>query len=98
MISAAPRSREGTALSSHFILQCFQIEVATVDSNSLRCFGWEPGAASRGLAGLRNGFHNRLPLVFHIPDLFPCITNPIGVLEVRQSRSDVSNVAITRIR
>src|SRR5438067_13884712 len=83
MRSAAARSREETALGSQAMLQGLQIEVATIDSNALRCFAWEQGAASRRLAGLRYRFHNRLPLVFHIPDLFPCITNPIGVLKVR---------------
>ena len=97
MRSAAARSREETAFGSQAILQGLQIEVATVDPNPLRCFVWEQ-VCFQGLAGLRNGFHNALPLVFHIPDLFPCITKPIGVLEVRQVRSDVENVSIARIR
>src|SRR6266496_3090539 len=98
MRSAAARSREETGVGSQAILQGLQIEVASVNPNPLRCFGWEQSAASRWLAGLRNGFHDGFPLVFHIPDLFPLITLPIGVLEIRHGRSEVSNVPITRIQ
>src|SRR6266508_6147893 len=99
MRSAAARSREEIGVGSLAILQGLQIEVASINSNPLRCFTWEQGAASNWVAGLRYRFHNgRLPLVCQIPDLFPCITKPIGVLEVRHGRSEVGNVPITRIR
>src|SRR5438552_16675950 len=91
MRSAAARSREETALGSQAMLQGLQIEVATIDSNPLGCFAWEQGAASRRLAGLRYRFHNRLPLVFIIPDLFPCITNPVTVLAFLQGGSVVGH-------
>src|ERR1041384_5378374 len=96
MISAAARSRGQTGVGSHAMLQRFQIEVATVDPNPLRCFRRDQPIGG-SLASLRNGFHNGFPLLLHISDLLSRVTDSVGVLEVCQVSSDIGNVAITRV-
>src|SRR5262245_13932909 len=93
MISAAERSLEQNGGGSQAILQCLQIEVATVDPYPLRCFSRDQ--PMRGsFPTLRNGFHNGFPFLFHISDLFARITNSVGILEVRQVGSDIGDIAI----
>src|SRR6266702_6978 len=83
MISAAARSRGGTAFGSQFILQALQIKVATVNSNRLGCFWWNRGACA-GLACVDNARQplrgvpkqNALPGGFHHTDVSCLVANP----------------------
>src|SRR6266480_622872 len=84
IMSAAPRSRQRTALGSRFILQALQIEVATVDSNRLGCFWWNRGACA-GLACVNNARQggdlgrvpkqNALPIGFHHTNVSCLVAN-----------------------
>src|SRR6266513_4331344 len=92
MMSAAPRSREGTALGSQFILQALEIVVAIVDSNRLGCFWWNGviprASAPRG----HDRFYSGFPVGFHITNCVWSTNAPARRRpEVRQVGGDIKN-------
>src|SRR4030095_659405 len=96
MMSAAPRCLKSGTLSSKSILECFQIEVASVNSNPLCCFPWDQ-LALRRLAGLRNSLYHPFPLVLNAAECSLSIASPTGVLEDGQLRSQIENVCVSRV-
>src|SRR5438876_4087172 len=96
MMSAAACSRGEECLRNRATLQRLKVEVAIVDSDALRCFRWNQEARRR-LAGLRDGFHNALPLRFQITNPLPSNASTTGASEVRHIGSNIENVSIARV-
>src|SRR4029453_10442283 len=91
MMSAAPRCSERSLLITESILPKFQIEVAIVNSDPLRCLRWEQLASLRGLARLRDRFYDAFPLKLKTADPSLSISSATAVFEVWQFGGKIEN-------